>query len=104
MQASITDVRTNRLTGKLDLGFLAAHRRYVAAVQRKGTVMAEKMALIQREVDAAKKALGEAAKARKIVEKLREKQLGRWTTEVARKEGIELDEISMRLASRVLPE
>ena len=98
MQGSVSDVRDNRLTGKLDLGFLAAYRRYVASVQRKGLVMAQKMALIQRDIESAKKALGEAAKQRKIIEKLRENQYAKWKTELARKEAADLDEISMRLA------
>jgi flagellar FliJ protein len=97
MQGNIADVRNNRLVGRLDMGFLAAHRRYIASVQRKGTTMAQKMALIQRELDTARAALSEAAKQRKILEKLREKQLQRWTMEKDRKESAELDEISMRL-------
>jgi flagellar FliJ protein len=102
MQASLGDVRDNRLVGKLDLGFLAAHRRYVAAMQRKGMGMAQKMALIQRDVDKAQKALAEAAKQRKIIEKLREKQHERWKHEQNRKEAVELDEVSMRLAANGL--
>jgi flagellar FliJ protein len=102
MQASLSDVRQNRLVGKLDLGFLAAYRRYIAAVQRKGMVMAQKMALIQRDVDKAQKALAEAAKDRKIIEKLREKQHERWKLEQSRKEAAELDEVSMRLVGWAL--
>ena len=100
MQASLNDVRHNRLVGKLDMGFLAAYRRYVASVQRKGTVMAQKMALIQRDVDAAQKKLAEAAKQRKIMEKLRDKQKERWKQQLDRKEAADLDEVSMKLAAR----
>jgi len=99
MQSSLGDVRQNRLVGKLDLGFLAAYRRYQAAMQRKGTGMAQKMVLIQREVDAAQKALAEAAKQRKIIEKLREKQHDRWKQEQSRKEAADLDEVTMRMAA-----
>ena len=99
MKGCADDVRQNRLIGKLDLGFLAAYRRYTASVQRKGTQMAQKMALIQREIDMAKKAVAEAAKQRKIIEKLREKQLERWKLDLARKEAAELDEIGTRIAS-----
>ena len=95
-QASLTDVRQNRLIGKLDMGFLAAYRRHAAAVQRKGTVMAQKMALIQRDIDTAQKKLAEAAKQRKIMEKLRDKQQERWKQELDRKEAADLDEVSMR--------
>ena len=99
LKASLADVRQNRLVGKLDLGFLAGYRRYTAAVQRKGTQIAQKMVLIQRELDAARAALLEAAKQRKIVEKLREKQLERWKAEADRKQAADLDEVSMRMAA-----
>lgn len=100
MQASLADVRNNRLTGRLDLGFLAAHRRYLASVQRKGTTMAQKMALVQREVDAAQRALANAAKERKILEKLREKQHDRWQLDQARREAAALDEVVTAMAGR----
>ncbi|HET6251161.1 MAG TPA: flagellar export protein FliJ [Tepidisphaeraceae bacterium] len=97
LSTSLGDVRENRLTGKLDLGFLAAYRRYVASVHRKGSLIAQKMALIQRQVESAQNALAEAAKQRKIIEKLREKQFDQWKREQSRKEAAELDEVSMRL-------
>ena len=100
MQASLNDVRQNRLIGKLDMGFLAAYRRYAASVQRKGTTMAQKMALVQRDIDAARKKLAEAAKQRKIMEKLRDKQKERGKQELDRKEAADLDEVSMKLAGR----
>ena len=48
------DVRNNRLTGKLDMAFLAAHRRYVLAMQRKALLLAQRMAAQQQLVDAAR--------------------------------------------------
>ena len=98
-QGNVADVRDNRLLGRLDLGFLAAHRRYMAAVQRKGMAMAQRMGLLQRDIDQAQKALAEAARQRKIMEKLREKQKARWLADLTRKEAAELDEVSMRLAA-----
>ena len=92
------DVRTNRLTGTLDMAFLAAHRRYVAAMQRKAMALAQRMAIQQRAVDEARRQLAEAAKQRKIIEKLRERQLERWRADHARREGAELDEVNMQLA------
>ena len=97
-QGNVNDVRDNRLLGRLDLGFLAAHRRYIAAVQRKGVAMSQRMSLLQREIDQARAALAEAAKQRKIMEKLREKQKDRWTADLARKEAADVDEVSMRMA------
>ena len=92
------DVRTNRLTGKLDMTFLAAHRRYVLAMQRKAVALAQRMAAQQQLVDAARKQLAEAAKQRKIIEKLKERQHERWKVEQSRKELDHLSEVNMQLA------
>jgi flagellar FliJ protein len=92
------DVRNNRLTGKLDMSFLAAHRRYTIAIQRQAMQLAQKMAQQQILVDAARKQLAEAAKDRKILEKLKEKQQERWKTEMGRQELENLSEVNMQLA------
>src|SRR4051794_6888553 len=57
-------LRANHLTGKLDLTYLAAHRRFVAATQRKAMGVVQKMALVQRKLEEARAALAEAAKQR----------------------------------------
>ena len=80
------DVRLNRLTGRLDMGFLAAHRRFLTGMQRQAMGVVQKIAL------------AEAAKQRKVIEKLRERQLARWKAEQSRRELAELDEIGMQLA------
>src|SRR4051812_18515458 len=54
-----TDLRDNRLTGVLDLAFLAAHRRFIAATQRQAMALVQKMALVQRQVEDAQKALAD---------------------------------------------
>jgi flagellar FliJ protein len=92
------DVRNNRLTGTLDMSFLAAHRRYVLAMQRKAVALAQRMAQQQQLVDAARRSLAEAAKQRKIIEKLRERQHERWRSEQSRKELEQLSEVNMQLA------
>ena len=97
VQATTADVRTNRLTGRLDLNFLAAHRRYIAATQRKALDLAEQMAAVKVRLDVARKALAEAAKERKIIEKLREKREAEWKAAQARKEMAALDEIGTRI-------
>src|SRR4051812_46638703 len=65
---AVADLRENRLTGHLDMSFLAAHRRFTGSVQRKAIAIAKKMALVQRQIDEARSALAEAAKQRKIIE------------------------------------
>ena len=98
MRASEIDLRQNRLVGKLDLAFLAAQRRYALAMQRKAMAVAQKMAGIQKKLDLARANLAEAAKQRKIIEKLRDRQLARWKQEQAHHELLELDDVSMRLS------
>ncbi|MGD0389136.1 MAG: flagellar export protein FliJ [Tepidisphaeraceae bacterium] len=97
VRASETDLRTNRLVGRLDLAFLAAHRRFAVAMQRKATEIAQKMSAVQVQLDRAKRNLAEAAKKRKIIEKLRERQLARWREQLQRRDVAEMDEIGMQL-------
>lgn len=96
------DLRSNQLFGRLDMGFIAAHRRFVAAMQQKAMAVVKEMAALQPQLDAARVALAEAAKQRKIIEKLKEKQQERWRAEISRKEAEELDEIGMQLSFRHL--
>lgn len=98
VEQTLTDLRTNRLVGKLDLNFLAAHRRFMTAMQKQAVGIAQKMAAAKVQLDAARAALAEAAKQKKIVEKLREQQHERWKTAEAKKETDLLDEVGMQLA------
>ena len=98
VRATEQDLRDNRLIGKIDLAFLAGHRRYVMSMQRKAMAIAEKMAGVKNLTDAARRNLIEAAKQRKIVEKLRERQLARWTSDAAQSETAAMDEAAMQLA------
>lgn len=92
------DLRDNHLTGRLDMNFLAAHRRFSIAMQRSAMTFVQKIALAQRQVEDARKSLADAAIDRKAIEKLREKQQQRWRESMEHKELAELDEIGMRLA------
>jgi flagellar FliJ protein len=100
VQTATEDVRRNRLTGPLDLSFLAAHRRYSFAMQRKAMELAQKMAVVQRDVDAARTRLAEAAKQRKVIEKLRERQMERWREEASKRELAELEEVGLQMSYR----
>jgi flagellar FliJ protein len=100
--ASNDDLRSNRLTGALDMSFLGAHRRFVLAMRQQAIELLQKLALAQRHVDEANARLAEAAKRRKAIEKLREKQFAQWRAEMDRKEMIDLDEIGMQIAHHEL--
>src|SRR5690348_2309444 len=65
VRQSTTEVRDHHLVGRLDMSYLAAHRRYMLGMQRKTLALAQKMALQQRQVEDAQNALMEAAKQRK---------------------------------------
>jgi len=98
VQQTNDDVRRNHLTGVLDMDFLAAHRRFMNAMQRQALAIAQKIALAQQRVNEARLALAEAAKQRKVMEKLREKHHERWRAEESMKEMRELDEIGVQIA------
>ena len=100
VQGSTDDLRDNHLTGRLDLNFLAAHRRFMLAMARKGAGLVQQIAGVQKRLEVAQAALAEAAKQRKIMEKLRENSLERWKADLARKEMMETDEIAMQIGYR----
>ncbi len=95
---AVRDLRENRLVGQVDVHFLAAHRRYILATQRKAHTLAQEMAQVQRGIDEARSDLVKAARDHKMVEKLREKHKARWDADQSRREFAELDDIGMRLA------
>ena len=99
MQTSNDDIRQNRLVGRLDIGFITAHRRFLLGMQRKAMELVAAMNKAQQEVDRTRQAMAEAAKGRKVLEKLRETQKQRWQEEVSRKEMIAADEVAMQLTN-----
>jgi flagellar FliJ protein len=98
VQATSDEVRRNHLVGVLDMSLLTAHRRYLLASQRQALAIAQKIAAAQSGVSEAQTALTEAAKQRKIIEKLREKQLARRQEEEHRREMNAADELNVQLA------
>src|SRR5437763_11947465 len=99
VQSDMNDLRQNRLTGKLEVSYLTGHRRYMLVLQRRATEMVQRMTLLQRQIDAAHAELVEAAKQRKILEKLRDRQKSRWIADHTRRELAELDDMTMRRAA-----
>lgn len=98
MQSTNDDLRTNRLVGQIDVNFITAHRRFLLGMQRKAMDLVAQMAAVQKEVDAARAALAEAAKAKKVLEKLRENQHNRWKDDRDRREMAQLDEVAMQMS------
>ena len=98
MQSTNDDVRQNHLVGRLDVSFITAHRRFLLGMRRKAMDLAAALARAQKETEAARVVMAEAAKQRMVLEKLREKQQDRWRDETARKEMMALDEVAMQIA------
>jgi flagellar FliJ protein len=97
-KSAMADLRANHLIGKIDLTFLAAHRRFMMAVQRQGTVLLEQLRARQKSVDVAQAALVEAMKEKKMLAKLRERQQGRWLDAINRKEVADLDDVATHMS------
>src|SRR5688572_14084961 len=97
LQSASEDLRKNHLTGAIDLNFLTAHRRFLLSIKRQGASVIQKIAAAQVQVDEARLNLAEAAKRRKVIERLREKQLARWREDQARREQAEMDEIGTQI-------
>ena len=104
VQETNDDLRRNHLTGVLDMSFLSAHRRFMNAMHRQSIGIQQKLTQARQHVVAARTVLAEAAKQRKVMEKLREKHYERWRAELAAKEFRELDEIGVQLAVNALAE
>jgi flagellar FliJ protein len=102
IQQSTADVRDDHLVGRLDMNYLAAHRRYMIGMQRRVLAAAQKIAAQQQLVETARRALAEASKQKKILEKLRGKQHQRWSEALARREAGALDELTTQLSFRQL--
>lgn len=93
------ELRTKHLVGKIDLNFLAAHRRYLMAMQRKEAAGKAVLAEASKREAAARAALTDAAKATATMETLRDHQRGRWAAEQDRREMSAADEVAMQMAA-----
>jgi flagellar export protein FliJ len=80
------------LTGAVDVAFLASHRRFTGDVHRRGGELVRRLALAERDVAAARERLAEAATARRVLERLREKRHDEWKQEQAHREQVEADD------------
>jgi flagellar FliJ protein len=102
VEQATADLRQTRLIGSVDMSFIAAHRRFTASIQRKAMSLVQKMALVQRRLEEVRGELAEAAKNRRIMEKLRERHYLRWREALDRVEAQDLDEMTMQLSYRQL--
>src|SRR4051812_16475658 len=62
------------LTGRLDMQYIAHEKRFVGNLQLKIVLMMQRVAALETTLAAARAELLEAARSRKVIEKLKEKQ------------------------------
>jgi len=96
---SAADLRS----GRLSAAALAAHQRFVLSMRHKATALKQRQADAEREVADAQLALTEAAKQRKVIEKLREREEAKWAEAQRRRDAAEADDVArqMQLAERI---
>jgi flagellar FliJ protein len=104
VKTATVDLRENRLIGVINLSFLAAHRRFMSDMQRQGVAQIQKVELARKNMEVVRARLNEALKQKKIIEKLKEKQLAAWNEAAAKKETAALDEIAMQLSTLTMRE
>lgn len=89
-----------KLTGRLDLQYIAYEKRFVGNLHVRIVLTMQRLAGVEKTLAAAKAELLEAAKAKKVLVKLREKHHARWLADLERKETALLDEVGTQLAIR----
>src|SRR5438093_8405663 len=91
--ASLADMN---LRGRVDPRLLLEHARYAQAMRRRTRALREQLADAMRQVSVAQLALTEAAKQRKVLEKLWENQQTAWTVLERRREAMAADDLAQR--------
>lgn len=99
--SATNELRSGHLQGAVNVAYLTAHRRYTQSVAKRGGDLMTKLAHAEREVTKARQQLSEAAKQRKVLETLRDKQEARWRAELIRRELLEADDDAGRWADMI---
>jgi flagellar protein FliJ len=88
------------LTGRLDMHYIANEKRFVGALTMRIALTMQRAAAMEQTLAEARRDLLAGARARKVIEKLKERQLARWRQEQERKEAALMDEIGTQWAVR----
>lgn len=92
-----SDMRDHALLGRLDVPFLMANRRYFAAQLCEVARLSRDLADARLEVESRRRKLAIAARERKALEVLRDKQKQRWQAEQEKRERTLADEIALQI-------
>lgn len=104
IEAEITAARESfrlaeaKLSGRVDARVLLLQARYQSAMRHKLARLTSQAEIARRDVTAAQATLVEAAKQRKVLEKLRENQQARFDAEQRKREAFENDDATRRFS------
>lgn len=94
-----TELR-RRLVGRLDAQWLAAQQRYCQSIQHRAAKLQAELAALETDIAAVRQALVDAARQRKAVQTLRQRQQQQWADQQRRHENREHDEAASRLGDQ----
>jgi flagellar FliJ protein len=84
-------------TGRLSAATLAAHQRFILSTRHKARALKQQHAAAERDLHDAQAALTEAAKQRKVMEKLREREHAKWAEQQRRRDAQEADDVAQQI-------
>ena len=84
-------------SGRLSAAALAAHQRFLLSMRHKSKSLKQQHAEADRDLHDAQSALTEAAKQRKVMEKLREREHAKWAEHQRRRDAQEADDVARQI-------
>ena len=90
---SATELRS----GGLSAAALAAHQRFTLSMRHKSAALKRRLGETEGELHDAQAALTEAAKQRKVMEKLREREHAKWADQQRRRDAQEADDVARQI-------
>jgi flagellar FliJ protein len=84
-------------SGRLSAAALAAHQRFILSMRHKSAALKGRHRETERELHDAQAALTEAAKQRKVMEKLREREHAKWAEQQRRRDAQEADDVARQI-------
>jgi flagellar protein FliJ len=83
--------------GRLSAAALAAHQRFVLSMRHKAGALKQQRRDAERDLHDAQAALTEAAKQRKVMEKLREREHAKWAEQERRRDAQDADDVARQI-------
>ena len=84
-------------SARLSAAALAAHQRFILSMRHKAKSLKQQHADAERDLHDAQAALTEAAKQRKVMEKLREREHAKWADAQRRRDAQEADDVARQI-------